>query len=147
MLENLINLVKENAGDAIINNPAIPNEQNDDAIATTAGGIMDGLKNQLSSGRLESITGMFQQGGNVANNPAMSGISQNVVGQLMQKFGLDSGAAGGIVASLLPTVMGKLVNKTNDPNDSSFDLGGIMSSLGGSGGIGCMLGGLGKMFG
>lgn len=147
MLENLINLVKEHAGDAIINNPAIPNEHNNAAIASTAEGIMDGLKSQISSGGLENITSLFQ-GGNIAQNPAMSGITQNVTSKLMNQFGLDSGAAGGIVASLLPSVMGSLVKKTNDTNDSSFDLNGIMGALGGGGGaLGGILGGIGKMFG
>jgi hypothetical protein len=37
--------------------------------------------------------------------------------------------------------MDKFVSKTNDPNDSSFDLGDIMKNIGagGSGGIGGML--------
>jgi hypothetical protein len=29
MLENLFNLIKEHSADAVINNPAIPNEKND----------------------------------------------------------------------------------------------------------------------
>jgi hypothetical protein len=60
----------------------------------------------------------------------------------MEKFVLDSGAAKGIVEKLIPVVMEKFVNKTNDPNDNSFDLGDIVKNLGGSGGIGGMLGGL-----
>jgi len=48
MLENLIDLVKQNAGSAIINNPAIPNEQNDAAINAAGSSIMDGLKNMIS---------------------------------------------------------------------------------------------------
>jgi hypothetical protein len=33
MLENLQDLIKQHAGDAIINNPAIPNERNDEAVS------------------------------------------------------------------------------------------------------------------
>ncbi len=44
MLDQLILLVKEHAGEAIINNPAIPNEKNEAAISETAGGIFDVLK-------------------------------------------------------------------------------------------------------
>ncbi len=40
MLEQLIKLVKEHAGEAIINNPAVPNEHHEEAIKATAGGIM-----------------------------------------------------------------------------------------------------------
>lgn len=143
MLDNLMQLVKEHAGDAIINNPAIPNERNDEAIQTASSGIFDSLKNQLSNGGLDSIKGLFDQG-NVQSNPMVNQISGNVAGELMKKFGLDSNAAGGIVQSLIPTVMEKFVNKTNDPNDSSFDMGDILKNLGGQGGIGGMIG---KLFG
>ena len=60
MFENLLNLVKENAGDAIINNPAIPNEKNDEAINTTTNSIVETLKAQVTSGNLSSITDMFK---------------------------------------------------------------------------------------
>lgn len=136
MLDNLLNLVKEHAGDAIINNPAIPNEKNDEAISTATNGIMDTLKNQISGGGLESITSMFSNN-NAGTNPLVGQISDNVGGQLMQKFGLDAGAAGSIIQQLVPVVMSKLVSKTNDPNDSSFNMDGILSSIGGgdAGGI------------
>lgn len=140
MLDNLIQLVKEHAGDAIINNPVIPNERNDEAIQTTSDGILDGLRQQAGSGGLDQITSLFA-GGNVTSNSAFNGIAENVSQQLMGKFGLDKGAAGNIVSSLLPVVMDKFVSKTNDPNDASFDLGDIMKNIGASdgGGIGGML--------
>lgn len=143
MLDNLLNLVKEHAGDAIINNPAIPNERNDEAIQTASSGIFDTLKNQLSSGGLDSIKGLFSDG-NLQSNAMVQQISGNVSGELMKKFGLDNGAASGIVQQLIPTVMEKFVNKTNDPNDNSFDMGDILKNLGGQGGIGGMIG---KLFG
>jgi hypothetical protein len=143
MFENLLNLVKEHAGDAIINNAAIPNEHNDAAIETTTNGIMEGLKNQLGNGGIEGLTSMFQ-GGNQSG--MVQNISQNVAGSLMQKFGIENQAAQSIVQSLIPVVMNKFVNKTNDPNDNSFDIQGIMGSLAGgnTAGIGGMLG---KIFG
>ena len=139
MFDELLNLVKANAGDAVINNPAIPNEQNDAVCETATSSIIDKLKGLVGGGGLESITSMFTGGGNVADHPAVSNISSGVAGDLMQKFGLDSGTAGNIVQQLIPTVMGKLVNKTNDPNDSSFNLQGILGTLtGGQGGGGIL---------
>jgi hypothetical protein len=145
MLDNLLNLVKEHAGEAIINNPAIPNEKNDDAISAATNGIMDTLKTQISAGGLDSITALFG-GSNAGTNPLVGQISDNVGGQLMQKFGLDKNAAGSIVQQLLPVVMSKLVSKTNDPNDSAFNMEGILSSIGG-GNIGGILDSVKGMFG
>jgi uncharacterized protein YidB (DUF937 family) len=147
MLENLMKLVRENAGDAIINNPAIPNEHNEAAIETATHSIFNGLQGSVKSGGLNSVKDLFQNGGNVSANPVMNNLSSNVVGDLMAKFGLDRGAAGNIVNSLLPKVMGQLVHKTNDPNDNSFNLDGILGSLTGGGGkAGGILGTLGGLF-
>ena len=49
----------------------------------------------------------------------------------MNKFGLDQSAASGIANKLVPIVMQNMVQKTNDPNDSSFDIQGIFNSLSG----------------
>ncbi|MCA0427777.1 MAG: MarR family transcriptional regulator [Bacteroidetes bacterium] len=145
MLDQLINLVKENAGEAIINNAAIPNENNDEAIQTTAGGILDALKGQLAEGGIENISSLFQQG-QIGSHPMVSQIGNQVAGQLASRFGLDPSTANNMVQQLVPTVMNQLVSKTNDPNDSSFDLGSITQSLAG-GNLGGILNNLGGLFG
>ena len=144
MFDNLLNLVKEHAGDAIVNNPAIPNEKNDEAIHTTTTSIVDTLKSQLTSGNMSSIMDMFKGGGSAINASSIgTAVHGNVVSDLMKKFGIDNAQASGIASSLLPKVMESFVSKTNDPNDKSFDASSIISSLGGSaGGIGGMLKGL-----
>jgi uncharacterized protein YidB (DUF937 family) len=136
MLENLLQLIKENAGEAIINNPAIPNAQNDAACETAANSIFKGLQGTIKSGGLNTVKDLFQSGGDVSSNPMMNNLSSGVTGDLMKKFGLDKGAAANIVNSLLPLVMSKLVSKTNDPKDNSFNLDGIIGALAGKQGAG-----------
>jgi hypothetical protein len=75
---------------------------------------------------------MFSANNTVNNGNAMAGIMQNdLVQNLMHKFGIDANAAGGIAQNLIPTVLSNLVSKTNDPNDSSFNLQDIVSKVGG----------------
>lgn len=144
MLDNLINLVKEHAGDAIINNPAIPNEKNEAAIGETASSIMSALQSQASGGHIQNVLSMFS-GGNAANSPAAAAISSNVIQNLSSKFGIDGTQASQMVQTMLPGILNSLVSKTNDKNDSSFDLQDIMSKIGGNtGGIGGMIGNLFK---
>ena len=59
----------------------------------------------------------------------MQNVSGNVIQDLMKKFNLDHGVASNIAGGLVPNVLQKLVNKTNDTNDSSFDIQGIFNSL------------------
>ena len=133
MLENLLNLIKEHAGSSIINNPAIPNERNEEAIATTGNSIASGLQNLLGGGGLQDVLKLFGgQGGEVNNNhPVVQSLSGNVIQDLMKKFNLDHGAASNIAGGLVPNVLQNLVKKTNDPADNSFDIQGIFNSLSG----------------
>ena len=148
MFDQLMNLVKQNSGDAIINNPAIPNEQNEEAMSTASGSIMDTLKGMMSGGGAASVLNLFSQNNNdVTNHPVTQNISTNLVSTLMNKFGLDSNKAGGIVSSLIPIVMSKLVSKTNDSNDNSFDIQGIFNSLSGNKTGGMDIGSLVSKFG
>ncbi len=134
MFDQLMNLVRQQSGDAIINNPAIPNEQNEEAMNATSGSIMDTLKGMMSAGGASNVLNLFNQNNSndVINHPVTQNVSSNVVTTLMNKFGLDSNKAGGIASSLIPTVMSKLVSKTNDSSDNSFDVQGIFNSLSGN---------------
>jgi hypothetical protein len=129
MLQQILEIVKENAGDAIINNNAIPNKKNNAAIKATAGSMVKNLKKNAGSGNLESIMEVFHGKGDAAANPAINQVSGQVAGDLMKKFGLDQKAASGIVQQLLPVVMKQLVKKANDPKDSSIDLQDILGTL------------------
>jgi hypothetical protein len=158
MLENLINLIRENAGDAIINNNAIPNENNEKAIYATATSITDVLSNAVSEGNLNGIMDLFNANTSNTDNPIVSNIIDQVKSKLTGELNIDENESSNISNSLVPNIIDKFVNKTNDPNDSNFDLKDIMSNIGGgnldinsiisgisggnSGGIGNMIGNL-----
>ena len=144
MLNQLLNLVKEHAGDAIVNNPAIPNESNNEAITATAESLLNNLMSQAQGGGLENIISLFQ-GGNAGNNSFINNITSNVAGDLMKKFGINNAVAQGIVSSLIPIVINKLVHKTNDQNDNSLNINNVISEL--SGGNNNILGTLTNLFG
>lgn len=131
MLENLISLVKERAGGAIINNPAIPNEQNEAAIQETSSSITSGLQEVLSGGNgVKDLLSMFG-GGSVDGSPVTSQVTGNVADNLVNKLGIERNEASGIAGSLVPDVLKNLVNRTNNPNDNSFDLQSIFNQLSG----------------
>lgn len=156
MLENLFNLIKEHGTDAVINNPAIPNEKNDAVIADATHSVADGLQGVLAGGGLQSVLSLFSNQGNnsggngLLNNPIVSNIISSFTNKLTNNHGVAEDQASGIANNLIPGVIGSLVNKTNDPNNSSFNIGSIISSLSGSGGAqnggGFDLGGLVSKF-
>ncbi|HNB81992.1 MAG TPA: hypothetical protein PLP34_08840 [Chitinophagaceae bacterium] len=130
MLEQLFKLVQSESQSEIIDNPAIPNEQNNHAIGFATDSIFGELKNTLSQGGLKNILGMFTGSGSVsADHPIAGNIIKNLSGGLMEKFGLDASGASGIAKSIVPTILSKLVSKTNDASDTSFNINGIIGSL------------------
>lgn len=129
MLQNLKQLVEESAQDAIIKNDEVPNEQNEAAIEATSGSIFDTLKEQFSSGNLGNLVDAFK-GGNVQDSAIVQEASSSLTDKL-GSMGINTDAAKGIAASIIPVIMGKLVNKTNDPNDSSFELNDILTKISG----------------
>ncbi len=131
MFENLMNLVKEHASEAIINNPNIPNERNDEAIADATNSITNGLQNMLSSGNIKDVVSMFSNNGSQAQANAASTMQGGLVQNLMDKFGLDNNNAKGIAESLIPNVLQNFVQKTNEPTNNGFDLQEIMNNLSG----------------
>ncbi|HTH31910.1 MAG TPA: hypothetical protein VL946_11240 [Lacibacter sp.] len=130
MLEQLFNLVKQQAGPSIIQNPDIPNERNDEAIADVTDNISGGLQQALAGGQFKDVLSLLGgRGGDLQTNPLANQLSGNAEQSLMEKFNLNRGQAGGIVSSLLPAVLQRVISKTNDPGDNSFNLQGIFSSL------------------
>lgn len=151
MLEQLMELVREHAQSTVVNNPAVPNEQNEAVIGAATESIASGLQQELANGNTEgvlSLLGGQSATGATQDNPVVGNISNNFVGTLLEKFNLDKGTATQLAASLIPTVLGSLVNKTNDPSNSSFNLNNIFSSLTGGAANGIDLQGvLGKLSG
>lgn len=137
MFDQLVKLVADNAQDLIVNNSAVPNQHNDAAINEAASAIQNGLAGAVQQGNLQDIMGMFSNGQNAGSNPLVQNITQQLAGSLGSKLGVDGAQAQNIATSLIPMIVGQLVNKTNDPNDNSFDLNDIMSKVtgGNSGGI------------
>lgn len=141
MLENLFNLIKEQGADAVINNPVIPNEQNNAVIADATHSVASELQGVLAGGGLQSVLSMFGNNtgdsngaSSILNNPIVSNIIGSFTNKLTNNHGIAGNQASGIAQNLIPGVISSLINKTNNPNDSSFDINGIISSLTGGGG-------------
>jgi hypothetical protein len=135
MLDNLFDLVKGLAGDSVINNPAVPNQDNDAVVAEATNTVAGGLQNLVAGGGLQSILSLFGGGGqqpgqnSLMSNPIVSMMIGHFTSKLMNKFGLQSNQASGVAQSLIPSVISNLISKTNDPNNSNFTLDGLLHSL------------------
>lgn len=142
MLDELVNLIRQNGQQAVVENDAVPNEHNEAIMQQARNSIMDGLRGMTGPGQVSSLSESVQSG-QVENNPAVQQISNNFMGNIMQKFGINASTAASIASSLIPVVLSKIVNKGNQQGAGGFDLGALISSVtgGSSTGSGSGLGG------
>lgn len=131
MIENLIKLVRQNAGDAVVSNPSIPNEKNEAAVETAGGSIMATLKNALAGGRLNDVIGFFKNGKQGSPELAQE-ATDNYAQDLQNNLGLAPAEANKAAASLVPQTMEQLATKTADPSDNSFNIQDIFNKLSGN---------------
>jgi hypothetical protein len=137
MLEELFNLVKGAAGDSVVNNPDVPNEHNNEVVAEATNTVASGLRNMVAGGGLENILSLFNNKGTdqasggkgLLSNPIVNMMIGHFAGKLMSKFNIGGDKANNVASSLIPGVISSLINKTNDPNNSTFSLDGLLNSI------------------
>jgi hypothetical protein len=129
MLDNIINLVKQFAGEEVNNNPAIPADKKGAVVEETGNSITGTLRNMASGGGLNDLLGMFKQGGDNVPGNVTQAVSGDMISNLTNKLGIDPQTASGLAGGIIPRVLGSLVKKTNDPNDNGFDLQSIFNQL------------------
>jgi len=128
MIENLLGLVKEYAGSAVVNNPSVPNTKNNLAIQSIAEGVLGGLKQEASGSGFGNIVGMLTSGGNVSKSVTNT-VQTSVIDSLMSKVGINNTLAKSIAAQVVPSVLNSLSHKASDAKNTTFDVGSILSSL------------------
>lgn len=157
MLEVLLDLVKDHAQDAVVNNTDIPNDHNDATISATAYGILNFLKEKAQSGDMTDLLAMVQSAG---ANPSQSNILsqlnsgnmlQGLVGrvakEIAEKVGIPESVASAAASKMIPNIFSQFVKKVADPQDSSLSIDSVAKAIGLPASITSMLGLLGGMGG
>jgi hypothetical protein len=135
MLEELFNLVKGTATDAVINNPDVPNEHNNEVVAEATNTVASGLRNMVAGGGLQNIISMFTGGGqqtdskSLLSNPIVNMMVGHFAGKLMGKFNLGGAQANNVATSLIPNVLSNLISKSNSSENNGFSLEGLLNSI------------------
>lgn len=130
MLDQLFQLIQQSGQQAVVENPEVPNQNNDAILNEAQQYIANGLQGLAQTGELNNLTAMADNPMQLSAAPAVQNISNNFAGSIMEKFGINKGMASMIAASIIPMVLGKLLKgNTGGQQGSGFDLGGLVSSL------------------
>ena len=130
MIDNLINLIRQHAGDAVLNNPSVPSDKNENAVSAAGSSIMGTLQSALAGGRLNEVLGYFKNGGSGSEN-IIRDATGNYASELRSNLGLGDSEANSIAEKVVPGTMRDLAARATDPSDNGFDIQDIFNQLSG----------------
>ena len=131
MFEKLFLLVKNNAGTAVIDNPAIPVKYHEAVINEASSSIIEVLKGQMEMGKVKDLIRFFQFQG-VYNNALISGIVNKFANKLNNFYGVSRDLALVAANSLITPVMEQLLKESKDEQNKDFGLSNFLSMLNGN---------------
>ena len=156
MLDQLIQMAEQQLAPQL-HQIGVPSDKLGDIFNIAKDTLTDGLKNEVTSGSLDSIMIMFN--GNAEgsqSNSMISSLSNNLVASLASKLSMDQSMATKISSVVIPFIMSKFSSSETGSASSATDLisklgfGDISSSLenmlGGKDSGSDLLGSLGKLF-
>lgn len=155
MLDNLFDSIKDQVVDSITGETELNQEQAVSMLPLAKESLQNGLLDQVKSGNLEGILGMFNSsGGNLMNNSIFDSIKQQLIGLVTEKLGISSTVATMAANVGLSKIIGSISNQAQD-GSGAITQEGLLSTLGMGGGIEDIaknmlkdkLGGLGGLFG
>ncbi len=86
-------MIQENSQEAIVRNPAVPNQQNEDVMQTLMGSITGGLQQEAQSGNMGGIMGLLSgrsaspsNSSGLMSNPIVAGIAGKAIHSIMRKI-------------------------------------------------------------
>jgi hypothetical protein len=139
MLDQLLDIVKNYGKDTVVENPEIPNEQNQEVLADATKTITSGFQNVLAGGGLQNILDLFKGGDNLSGNSGgIRGLSKNpmvsmmvgyFISKLVGKYKMSPSSASNVANNLIPNVLNGIITETNNPQNTGFTLDGLIGSL------------------
>jgi hypothetical protein len=128
MFEKLFLLVKNNAGTAVMNNPAIPEKYRDAVLNDASSSIIEVLQKQTEGNKLKDFIKYFQFTG-VFNNPLITSGVKRFANKLNNFYGIEPADALSIANSLIPPVMQEMIRESKSGETKDLALGSIISKL------------------
>lgn len=143
MLEQIINLVKDQASSYFINNTDVPNDQAEVAANAAGESIMEVIQQQIMGGNMgaiQQLLGVGASNSSAGNSDLLTTILQQasvlLSGKLQNQVGVNAQTADSAAGGLMPLILGAIMDKFRSPapSDSGFDIGSLIGLvLGGSG--------------
>jgi hypothetical protein len=127
MIQQILELVREHSQDLILENPAIPNEKNESAIALVADSLLGGIKQMASDP--SAISGLMS---GASGSGLMQQMIDSAVSRMSSELNISFETANSILSQLLPRVLAGFGSKMADPLNTEFTIHGLIQHLTGA---------------
>ncbi|WP_343669267.1 hypothetical protein [Chitinophaga sp.] len=124
MFEQLSNLIQEHSQQSVADNPAVPNEHNQNVVEELKSVIISKVTGLATSGQADKISEMLSTNG---DTPESKDMENNFATNIMEKFGINSQAASSIAATMIPGILNAVRGQGGIQE--------ILASFGGGGGL------------
>ena len=147
MIDNIMNMVKDQIGGDLMEKFGLDDNQKDEAINITKDTISDTVSKEAAGGGLSGIMNLFSSNDNDdEGNSMLDNLTNSLSSNFSSKLGVDSSKSSGIAGM----IMEKVTSLFGDKLGSNFEIGDLLGMFGGDGkdsGLGGMLGKIGGLFG
>lgn len=127
MLDDILREIKDVVLHVVSENGEIPSSKKELATEVATNAIMEAFADNIKS--LDELST-----GNGSSSVIMSSIQKTVVKMLIQKTGLDSNVANGLVSSMLPAAIKAIAGKFGIGENGNFSLDLVKDALAENGG-------------
>jgi hypothetical protein len=140
MIESLIEGLKDQIGNQILDKTDVKSNQLPDIFSVIGDTAKTEVKNSMLDGGMDTVMNLFSnKPNNSGANVLQSNITQGIISGLIQKIGLNSSTASTIAGVAVPLLMNLITKKNNetpedDPSPLNALFGGndLMGNLGGN---------------
>ena len=144
MLDNIMDMVKDQIGGDLMSKFGLDSSQKDEAINITKDTISETVSKEATGGGLSGLMNLFSSNDNTEEgNSMLNNITSTLSSQFSSKLGVDSEKSSGITSM----IMEKVTSLFGDKLGKDFEIGDLMGMIGGGKGMGGMLGKIGGLFG
>ena len=107
----------------------VPLEGRNNLIKAASDSIMSTMQSAIRQGRVDEVLALFTGQEEYASSPVVSGIMTSLSRALSNQAAYSPQDAENTASALVPSVIGRLVEKLADPNDTSVSLQMMLTEL------------------
>jgi hypothetical protein len=135
MFNQILESVSGQLADVLKTQHGLGQDEANRAAEATGRSFADLVKQQVNQKDFSTVQEAFSGNTTEPTNPALQSLTEPLTARLSQQLGMDSGKAGGIVATLLPVLFNMFNGHVQTAKGSGIDVQSIIKQFAGGGGF------------